>query len=140
MYERMLDKSETPTTEAMTFYCGDTAALYTELNEWLSVEYGTVQTIVFPYGNNYGWGVSHKKKGKLICNVFPENGAFAVMLRLSDTQFASVYDQLEEYAKIYINNKYPCHDGGWIHYRVTDARQLTDIKTMLEVKCGRKPA
>lgn len=138
MYERMLNKSETPTVEKMTSYCGDAAALYTELNEWLSVECGTAQTIAFPYGNSYGWGVSHKKKGKLICNVFPENGAFVVMLRLSDTQFAAVYDQLDEYAKAYIDNKYPCHDGGWIHYRVMDDRQFKDIKTMLCVKCGSK--
>ncbi len=136
MYERMLNKSEVPTLENMTAYCGGTAALFTELNEWLSAEYGTAQTIVFPYGSSYGWGISHKRKGKLVCNVFPENGAFAVMLRMSDTQFASVYDRLGDYAKNYIDNKYPCNDGGWIHYRVTDKTQFEDVQAMLIVKCG----
>ncbi len=136
MYERMLNKSEIPTVESMTAYCGGTATLFTELNEWLSAEYGTAQTIVFPYGNSYGWGISHKRKGKLVCNVFPENGAFAVMLRMSDLQFASVYDRLGDYAQKYIDNKYPCNDGGWIHYRVTDKEQLADAQTMLDVKCG----
>ncbi len=133
MYERMLNKSEVPTIAAMTTYCGETAALFTELNEWLSTEYGTVQTIVFPYGNSYGWGISHKRKGKLVCNVFPENGAFVIMLRMSDLQFASVYDQLGDYTKNYIDNKYPCNNGGWIHDRVTDRAQLADAKTMLAV-------
>lgn len=136
MYERMLNKSDVPTVDTMTAYCGGTATLFTELNEWLSTEYGTAQTIVFPYGNSYGWGISHKRKGKLVCNVFPESGAFAVMLRMSDSQFASVYDQLGDYAKNYIDNKYPCNDGGWIHYRVTDKEQLADAQTMLAVKCG----
>ncbi len=104
MYERMLNKSEVPTIAVMTAYCGETAALFTELNEWLSTEYGTVQTIVFPYGNSYGWGISHKRKGKLVCNVFPENGAFVIMLRMSDLQFASVYDQLGGYTKNCIDN------------------------------------
>ncbi len=136
MYERMLNKSKVPTIAAMTTYCGETAALFTELNEWLSTEYGTVQTIVFPYGNSYGWGISHKRKGKLVCNVFPENGALTVMLRMSDLQFASVYDQLGDYTKNYIDNKYPCNDGGWIHDCVTDRAQLADVKTLLAVKCG----
>lgn len=137
MYERMLNKSETPTVEQMTSYCGATAVMFAELNEWLSAECATVQAIVFPYGNSYGWGISHKKKGKLACNVFPENEAFTVMLRMSDLQFASLYDRLGEYAKAYIDNKYPCHDGGWIHYRITDEEQLKDIKTLLALKCGK---
>lgn len=137
MYERMLNKSEVPTVDTMTAYCGGTAALFTELNEWLSAEYSTTQTVVFPYGNSYGWGISHKRKGMLICNVFPEREAFSVMLRMSDVQFASVYDELGDYAKNYVDNKYPCNGGGWIHYRIIDKEQLDDIQTMLAVKCGR---
>ena len=79
----------------------------------------TEQKIVFPYGNSYGWGIAHRKKNKLICNVFAENNAFTVMVRLSGRQFASVYDQLQEYAQKHIDDKYACGDGGWIHYRVS---------------------
>ena len=136
MYERMLNKSEAPTAESMAAYCGAAATMFTELNEQLSAEYGTTQAIVFPYGNSYGWGISHKRKGKLVCNVFPENGAFTVMLRLTNTQFMSVYGRLGVYAKNYIDNKYPRNDGGWIHYRVTDREQFADILTLLAVKCG----
>ena len=46
MYERMLNKSDVPTVDTMTAYCGGTAALFTELNEWLSTEYGTTQTML----------------------------------------------------------------------------------------------
>ena len=136
MYERMLNKSENPTVKNMTAYCGETARMFSELNEWISREYGTTQAIVFPYGNSYGWGISHKRKGKLVCNVFPENDAFTVMLRMSDPQFVAVYNRLEYYARNYIGNKYPCNDGCWIHYRITAREQLTDIQTMLTAKCG----
>ena len=136
MYERMLNKSEAPTIDTMTAYCGAAAAMFTELNERLSAEYGTTQAIVFPYGNSYGWGISHKKKGKLVCNVFPENGAFNVMLRMTNAQFMSVYDWLGDDARNDIDNKYPCNDGGWIHYRVTDKEQFADILSLLSVKCG----
>lgn len=137
MYERMLNKSKVPTIMEMTAYCGETATLFTELNGWLSATYGTTQAIVFPYGNSYGWGISHKKKGKLICNVFPENSTFSVMLRMSNLQFASVYGKLEDYTKQCIDNKYPCHDGGWIHYRVMNKTQFEDVKILIAAKCGK---
>ena len=136
MYERMLNKSEVPTIDSMTAYCGDAAAMFTELNERLSAEHNSTQAVVFPYDNSYGWGISHKRKGKLVCNVFPENGAFNVMLRMTNAQFMSVYDRLGDYARNYIDNKYPCNDGGWIHYRVTDKEEFADILTLLAVKCG----
>ena len=35
-----------------------------------------------------------------------------------------------------IGNKYPCSDGGWIHYRVTCQKYYDDIVKRLEVKCS----
>ena len=109
MYERMLNKNEKPTAEQLSF----------------------------PMETTTDGGISHKRKGKFICNVFPESGAFTIMIRLSDKQFSSVYEKLDEYAKEYIDNKYPCNDGGWIHYRVTDEEQLANIRTLIATKCGK---
>lgn len=133
MYERMLNKKEVPTMTDLTAYCGAAAEWFTLLNGWLTETYKTEQKIVFPYGNNYGWGVAHRKK-QLICNIFAEENGFTVMVRLSDRQYQSVYGQLSEYAQAYIDNRYPCGDGGWIHYRVTCRDQLGDIQRLLEVK------
>jgi hypothetical protein len=94
MYERMLNKKEVPTIAVMTAYCGENGGVFTSLNEWLSRTFGTEQKIVFPYGSQYGWGIAHKLKQKLMCNIFAENNSFTVMIRLSDKQFQSVYGQL----------------------------------------------
>lgn len=136
MYERMLDKKTVPTVEEMTAYCGRNGELFTALNSWLTSTYETEQKIVFPYGNSYGWGIAHRKKNKLLCNVFAEDNAFTVMMRLSDKQYQAVYEELSEYTRNYIDNKYPCGDGGWIHYRVTGKEHFDDIQMLLEVKCS----
>lgn len=136
MYERMLDKQNEPTIAEMTAYCGESGDLFTLLNEWLSQTYGTVQKSVFPYGNHYGWGIAHRKKQKLMCNIFAEKNAFMVMLRLSDKQFQSIYEQVQTYTKEYIDNQYTCGDGGWIHYRVTCRAHFEDIQKLLAVKCS----
>lgn len=58
------------------------------------------------------------------------------MMRLSDQQYNTVYGELQEYVQEHIDNKYPCGDGGWIHYRVTCGEHFDDIKTLLSVKCS----
>lgn len=135
MYKRMLNKQAEPSIEEMTAFCGENAERFSLLNEWLASAFHTEQKVVFPYGNHYGWGVAHKIKNKLICNIFAEDNAFTVMMRLSDQQYQTVYDRIQEYARDYIDNKYPCGDGGWIHYRVTGGEHFDDIKTLLAVKC-----
>ena len=136
MYERLLDKQAAPTMEELEAYCGGNGGLFRELNERLSETYGTAQEIRFPYGNHYGWGVTHRKKKKLICDVFAEAGAFTVMLRLSNQQFASLYQRMQPYTQEYIDNRYPCGEGGWIHYRVLNREHLRDVLQMLNAKCG----
>lgn len=59
------------------------------------------------------------------------------MVRLSEKQCKNVYEQLQNYAKELIDNKYPCNDGGWIHYRVTSQEDLQDIQKILSVRCSK---
>lgn len=56
------------------------------------------------------------------------------MVRLSNEQFAYVYDNVHEYTRDSIDHKYPCNDGGWIHYRVTCEEHFEDIKKLLKAK------
>lgn len=134
MYERMLNKNDMPTIEEMAEYCGENEQLFLQINEWLKDTFKTEIKVVFPYGNSYGWAITHRKKNKLMCNIFAENNAFTVMMRLSDKQYQSIYEQLSEYSKEYIDNKYPCGDGGWIHYRVMCKEHFEDIKELLKQK------
>ena len=136
MYDRMLDKQSKPTFDDMAAYCGEGRERFIRINEWLSRVCHTTQDISFPYGNHYGWAVAHRIKKKLVCNVFAESGAFTVMIRLSNEQFRSVYDQLETETQERIDNKYPCGDGGWLHYRVTSDAFFDDVQKLLAVKCA----
>lgn len=64
MYERMLNKLETPNIEEMTKFCGKNSERFSLLNEWLVSAFNTEKKVVFPYGNKYGWGIGHYKKKK----------------------------------------------------------------------------
>lgn len=134
MYERMLDRKQRPTWEEMLAYCGVTAQLYIEFQTFLADSFTTSQEIRFPYGKEYGWCVTHRLGKKLICDVFAEAGAFAVMMRLSNEQYERIYEEVSDYTKNYIDHKYPCGSGGYIHYRVTCAEHMKDLKILMTAK------
>ena len=71
MYERMLNKQEQPQYNEMCMHCKECGELFAGLNTWLMETFATQQEITFPYGNHYGWGIAHRKRNKLMCNVFP---------------------------------------------------------------------
>ncbi|WP_028042523.1 DUF3788 family protein [Candidatus Stoquefichus massiliensis] len=135
MYERMLNKQVVPTLEEMVVYCGENGERFSMINDWLTQIFHTQQKIVFPYGNKYGWGIGHYKNKKLVCNIFAESGSFTVMIRLLNKQYTMIYNDLKKYTQEYIDNKYSCGDGGWIHYRITCQDHYEDIKKLLEMKC-----
>lgn len=135
MYERMLNKQVVPTLEEMVVYCGENSERFSMINDWLTQIFHTQQKIVFPYGNKYGWGIGHYKNKKLVCNIFAESGSFTVMIRLLNKQYTMIYNDLKKYTQEYIDNKYSCGDGGWIHYRITCQDHYEDIKKLLEMKC-----
>lgn len=134
MYERMLNKHTVPTMDDLIAHAGENGALFARLCGWISDTFGAQQTIVFPYGSRYGWGVAHRKKKKLICNVFAERDAFTVMAHLSDAQFARVYARLGVDARMCVDDKYPCGNGGWVHFRVTDTAHLEDAMLLVHAK------
>ena len=136
MFERMLDKQVTPTIENMIAYCDDKGELFKTLNAYLTEVCKTQQEIRFPYGKHYGWSVTHRKSKKLICDIFPEAGSFTIMLRLTYKQLEMVYNRVSEYTQKYIDNKYPCSDGGWIHYRILYEEHLIDGQELLSIKCS----
>ena len=57
------------------------------------------------------------------------------MMRLTNMQYEEIYDSLMKCTQECIDNKYPCSDGGWIHYRVIHQEHYEDILKLLEVKC-----
>jgi hypothetical protein len=49
------------------------------------------------------------------------------------------YNKLSEEGKQYWENKYACgENGGWIHYRIINKRQLKDIGIFLSIRTNKE--
>ena len=138
MYERMLDRTEKPTETAFIHYCGEAETLFENIDAFLLTDLGTGRMLRFPYGNRYGWGMKYYIKSKHVCDIFAEKDAFTVMLRMTDPQFEEVYSEVTADTKEYIDQRYPCGEGGWIHYRVSSEQHLDDAKKLLRCKVQKK--
>lgn len=136
MFERMLDKQVTPSFDEMISYCGEAGGMWLELDGFLKDKFDMKSCIRFPYGNKYGWSVKYNRKSKHFCDVFAENGAFMVLIRISNDEIKLVYKDMSEYAKAVMDNKYPCGNGGWLNYRVTENEHLQDLMKIIEAKAN----
>lgn len=50
---------------------------------------------------------------------------------------ARLYEKLESFltkTKELWNRRYPCGEGGWLHYRVFSFEEIEDIKELIKIK------
>lgn len=134
MYERMLDKQTMPSIEEFIETCGKRKQYFIQIDQFLIDELKLKKNLRFPYGNQYGWGMKYASKTKHICDIFAEKDAFTVMLRMDNKQFDQVFHSVSKDTQELIQNKYPCSDGGWIHFRILNLSDLTDLKLLLTMK------
>ena len=134
MYERMLNKHEVPSFDDLLSYSGKIGGLWIDLDQYLNDTFSAVRLIRFPYGNKYGWGAKYSQKGKHICDVFAENGAFTAHFHISNNAMEATGKDLSDYAISIWESKYPCGNGGWLHFRVLNNEQLYELKKILCAK------
>ena len=143
MPERMLDKQIIPTEEEIREFIGEKSFQNIEfLINCLNNVFRINMEIKFPFGNNYGWGYKVNDKSKHLFYIFFENNSITIMLQIKGIKTEiekEKYSKLSEEGKNYWENRYPCgEDGGWIHYRIKNKKQLKDIGIFLSIRTNKE--
>lgn len=137
--ERLTNKDVMPTQEVINSFIGDESAKRLSLFEkMLGENYDLNRELKFPFGNNYGWAYRYTHKKSLLLNVFFEKGGFCCTLSINDKGAEvvdTIIDTMLPETKVLWENRYPCGKiGGWIHYSVSNDKELKDIIQLLSVK------
>jgi len=132
VYKRMLDKQNIPSEAEIKEYIGKKAVENIEtIKNGLEKIFEIKTELKFPFGNNYGWGYKVGTKSKHLFYLFFEKGSINIMLQIGGITTGKEmekYNNLSEEGKKYWENKHPCgKNGGWIHYRVINKKQLKDM-------------
>ena len=137
MYERLLDKSTSPSEDFIRKYLGtESYHNLLEFEKYLNAHYDLKKEIKFPFGNSYGWGYKYSHKSSHLCYAFFESGAFTITLQLGDPCVSAV-NKILPTLSAKANELWKNHcgkQGGWIHYRVISADELNDIFPLIAAK------
>lgn len=136
MHERMLNKSNIPTTDMISDYVGnESLALISKFEQTLNTHYDLRIELKFPFGKNYGWGYKYSSKAKHLCYLFFEKESFTITIQIGDGKAVeSILGDCLPKTKELWDKRYPCSNGGWVHYRVSSEDELNDILKLIAIK------
>jgi hypothetical protein len=134
-YERMTDKDQRPTEAEIQKVIGGSRE-WNDLTKYLLDNYDFVPELVY-YGKKYGWTVRYRRGGKTLCSLFPEKGAFTVLVVLGKKEASGIHNVISKFSdkvKSVIENTEHLHDGCWLWIRVSSLREVKDIIELLKLK------
>jgi len=143
MYERMLNKQVIPSEDEISNYIGKKSVENIELiKKSLEKIFDINMELKFPFGNDYGWGYKVSNKSKHLFYIFFEKKSLTITLQISKIKTEKEigkYNKLSAEGKMYWENRCPCgENGGWIHYRIADKKQLKDIGLFLCIRTNKE--
>lgn len=135
---RFFDKNKVPEPSEIKQLLGATATeRLKKLDSFFKSHYNIVRELKFPFGNQYGWSYKYSAKSKLLCYVFFEKGTFTVTITIGKNEVlkltAELPNMLPKTQELWAN-RYPCGEGGWIHYKVENEKELSDVQKLIYIK------
>jgi len=115
-YERMLDKAHQPNGEDILEMIGHTVA-WLDLRQYIETHYGDWTPERKFFAKRYGWMIRYRKSGKTLCSLFPENGAFSILVVLGTKEAEKALgmaDELGPNVRAVLEDTEQLHDGRWL--------------------------
>ncbi|HOX26895.1 MAG TPA: DUF3788 domain-containing protein [Candidatus Krumholzibacteria bacterium] len=129
------DSSAEPTATQLADVLGRAAAAWRTLDAWLTGAAGIDRREWNNAGAKYGWSLRAMKGKRVIAYLIPQRGAFLVGLVLGDKALAALADRtLSAASREIIAGAKRYGEGTGFRIPVTAAKDLADIKTLVEIK------
>jgi len=136
-YERMLDKEHKPSQKEILGYLGDRAGeAWMDIISFLGSHYDFLPEVDYG-GSQYGWSIRYRKSGKSLCTLYPEEGAFTILIVLGKKEV----EQFEEYTNEFstklvelFTSARQFHDGRWLWIRILDKSDTESVRRLLIMK------
>jgi hypothetical protein len=136
----MLDKEHKPSEKEIFDYLGGKAReAWVDIVSFLSTYYDFSPELDYG-GTKYGWSIRYRKSGKSLCTLYPEEGAFTILIVLGKKEVEQFEERIGEFSmksvELFKSAK-QFHDGRWLWIRILDTSDTEDIRRLLIMK--RKP-
>ncbi|HHU81250.1 MAG TPA: hypothetical protein GXZ35_08010 [Acholeplasmataceae bacterium] len=64
----------------------------------------------------------------------PEINGLFIAVQIREAVIENIKAQLSDYALKVWENRYPCGEGGWMWYRLTQSNQIDEVRLLLNNK------
>ena len=138
-FQRMLNKDIAPSEDEILSTIGENSGLWIDMRKYVEENYDFSPELVF-YGKKHGWTIRYRKSGKTLISLFPEEGAFSILLVLGKKEVDkvdSVIENLSLNVRSIFESTEQLHDGRWLWIRVFSKEDIESAKLILLAK--RKP-
>ncbi len=136
-YQRMLDKEHKPSEKEISCYLGGKAGeAWTDIASFLRTYYDFSPELDYG-GTKYGWSIRYRRSGKSLCTLYPEKGAFTVLIVLGKKEVEQFEEHINEFSKEFVESFRSAsqfHDGRWLWIRALDKSDTEDIRHLLVIK------
>lgn len=133
-----LDKEHHRTKKEIDRALGKRYGLYKALIDFIKRSYQLDGELSYG-GKNYGWNLWFRRSGKILLNLFPQDGFCIAQVVLGKEQIEKARSlKLGKRVAEVFSNASQFHDGRWLYASVKTAKDAKDIQELVALK--RKPA
>ncbi|MCK9170101.1 MAG: DUF3788 domain-containing protein [Treponema sp.] len=134
----MLDKQHQPSEDEIRRFiggdsCKNLCLIKNKLEDFLDLNI----ELKFPFGNTYGWGYKFSHRSKHLFYIFFEKGSLTLMTQINEPESdkeKGLINELSADGRKCWETKYPCKNGGWIHYRFSSTDNLKDVGIFISLR------
>jgi hypothetical protein len=115
-YERMLDKAHRPSEIDILEYLGGKAGeAWADIVSFLRTSYDFSPELDYG-GTKCGWSIRYRKSSKSLCTLYPERGAFTILIVFGEKEAEQFEDHTGEFGAKFVElfkSAKQFHDGRW---------------------------
>ncbi len=133
------DRDYQPTETAVLEALGAKRSLWEELTQFIADNYPLPGEWNFG-GKNYGWNLWFRKSGKSLVTLYPQQDYFVAQIVLGKDQVEQALNlKLGKNVGTVLADTPQLHDGRWLFIKVKTAKDVKDVRQLLQVKRRPRP-
>lgn len=139
-WNQLYSKSQQPSAGEIASFI-DTP-LWGEFCAWAESTYGIEPKVDHSICSGApGWNIKYRKGGRALCTLYPDEGEFTAMVTVGAKEAAEaelLLPTLSDYLRELYGRTREFNGARWLMIRITDARVLEDVKTLIRLRVAPK--
>lgn len=137
-YERLLDRDRQPDQDLIRKAIGqEVLPVWEAVLAYLKDNFPDYEPELIYYNPQHGWAFRYRHEAQQICTIFPEQGAFTVLLTLNQEEEALALAKINFFntrLRELLSRPSNLPQGRWLWVRIEDHTDFVGFKLLMQIK------